>query len=188
MTLQLPFKRYLVCSCLHRTGAIHIGDRILAINSNSLKGKPLSEAIHLLQMAGESVTLKIKKQGECECWHAHLRQMALYLYTTGQRAELTSHIKPYKLKACAVFFIIIDDLGCIVKGLFELFTFWVLNSPTCFCVLLKFELFIIFLKHYCLIMSQTFDWHILSLLLSLLLSLSPINSHTTVHLGSSKKQ
>uniref|UniRef100_A0A674A5I8 Glutamate receptor interacting protein 1 n=1 Tax=Salmo trutta TaxID=8032 RepID=A0A674A5I8_SALTR len=47
-----------------RTGAIHIGDRILAINCNSLKGKPLSEAIHLLQMAGESVTLKIKKQGE----------------------------------------------------------------------------------------------------------------------------
>uniref|UniRef100_A0A8C1IMS1 Glutamate receptor interacting protein 1 n=1 Tax=Cyprinus carpio TaxID=7962 RepID=A0A8C1IMS1_CYPCA len=47
-----------------RTGAIHIGDRILAINSNSLKGKPLSEAIHLLQMAGESVILKIKKQGE----------------------------------------------------------------------------------------------------------------------------
>ncbi|XP_073507843.1 glutamate receptor-interacting protein 1 isoform X7 [Phyllobates terribilis] len=45
-----------------RTGAIHIGDRILAINCNSLKGKPLSEAIHLLQMAGETVTLKIKKQ------------------------------------------------------------------------------------------------------------------------------
>ncbi|KAM6954633.1 glutamate receptor-interacting protein 1 isoform 2-T2 [Aplochiton taeniatus] len=47
-----------------RTGAIHVGDRILAINSSSLKGKPLSEAIHLLQMAGETVTLKIKKQGE----------------------------------------------------------------------------------------------------------------------------
>ncbi|KAM9313147.1 glutamate receptor-interacting protein 1 [Gastrophryne carolinensis] len=45
-----------------RTGAIHVGDRILAINSNSLKGKPLSEAIHLLQMAGETVTLRIKKQ------------------------------------------------------------------------------------------------------------------------------
>ncbi|XP_058488025.1 glutamate receptor-interacting protein 2 isoform X2 [Solea solea] len=44
-----------------RTGAIHVGDRILAINSVSLKGKPLSEAIHLLQMAGETVTLKIKK-------------------------------------------------------------------------------------------------------------------------------
>uniref|UniRef100_A0A8C1W6X9 Glutamate receptor interacting protein 1 n=1 Tax=Cyprinus carpio TaxID=7962 RepID=A0A8C1W6X9_CYPCA len=53
-------------SPLVQTGAIHIGDRILAINSNSLKGKPLSEAIHLLQMAGESVILKIKKQGECE--------------------------------------------------------------------------------------------------------------------------
>ncbi|KAJ8359046.1 hypothetical protein SKAU_G00155710 [Synaphobranchus kaupii] len=45
-----------------RTGAIHIGDRILAINSVSLKGKPLSEAIHHLQVAGETVTLKIKKQ------------------------------------------------------------------------------------------------------------------------------
>uniref|UniRef100_A0A672RHS2 Glutamate receptor-interacting protein 1-like n=1 Tax=Sinocyclocheilus grahami TaxID=75366 RepID=A0A672RHS2_SINGR len=65
LQLQTPHGlSYLVCSCLHRTGAIHIGDRILAINSNSLKGKPLSEAIHLLQMAGESVTLKIKKQGE----------------------------------------------------------------------------------------------------------------------------
>uniref|UniRef100_A0A803T9W7 Glutamate receptor interacting protein 1 n=1 Tax=Anolis carolinensis TaxID=28377 RepID=A0A803T9W7_ANOCA len=50
-----------------RTGAIHIGDRILAINSSSLKGKPLSEAIHLLQMAGETVTLKIKKQTDGEC-------------------------------------------------------------------------------------------------------------------------
>nr|XP_025872714.1 glutamate receptor-interacting protein 2 isoform X4 [Vulpes vulpes] len=45
-----------------RTGAIHVGDRILAINSVSLKGRPLSEAIHLLQVAGETVTLKIKKQ------------------------------------------------------------------------------------------------------------------------------
>lgn len=41
-----------------------MGDRILAINSSSLKGKPLSEAISLLQQAGETVTLKIKKQGE----------------------------------------------------------------------------------------------------------------------------
>ncbi|XP_047390905.1 glutamate receptor-interacting protein 2 isoform X1 [Sciurus carolinensis] len=45
-----------------RTGAIHVGDRILAINSVSLKGRRLSEAIHLLQVAGETVTLKIKKQ------------------------------------------------------------------------------------------------------------------------------
>uniref|UniRef100_A0A3B4F2B6 Glutamate receptor-interacting protein 2-like n=1 Tax=Pundamilia nyererei TaxID=303518 RepID=A0A3B4F2B6_9CICH len=50
-----------------RTGAIHIGDRVLAINGVSLKGKPLSEAIHLLQMAGESVTLKIKKQADPHC-------------------------------------------------------------------------------------------------------------------------
>ncbi|XP_076776437.1 glutamate receptor-interacting protein 1 isoform X3 [Arvicanthis niloticus] len=49
-----------------RTGAIHTGDRILAINSSSLKGKPLSEAIHLLQMAGETVTLKIKKQTDAQ--------------------------------------------------------------------------------------------------------------------------
>lgn len=53
---------YVMFSCVCRTGAIHVGDRILAINSISLKGKPLSEAIHLLQMAGETVTLKIKKQ------------------------------------------------------------------------------------------------------------------------------
>uniref|UniRef100_A0A8C9VW63 Glutamate receptor interacting protein 2 n=1 Tax=Scleropages formosus TaxID=113540 RepID=A0A8C9VW63_SCLFO len=50
-----------------RTGAIHVGDRILAINNVSLKGKPLSEAIHLLQMAGETVTLKIKKQVDSKC-------------------------------------------------------------------------------------------------------------------------
>lgn len=54
----------LICALwpLLRTGAIHVGDRILAINSVSLKGRPLSEAIHLLQVAGETVTLKIKKQ------------------------------------------------------------------------------------------------------------------------------
>lgn len=56
-----------IFSCVSRTGAIHVGDRILAINSVSLKGKPLSEAIHLLQMAGETVTLKIKKQLDSKC-------------------------------------------------------------------------------------------------------------------------
>lgn len=55
---------FLFCVADCRTGAIHVGDRILAINSSSLKGKPLSEAISLLQQAGETVTLKIKKQGE----------------------------------------------------------------------------------------------------------------------------
>lgn len=58
--------------CSHRTGAIHVGDRILAINSVSLKGKPLSEAIHLLQMAGETVTLKIKKQTDSTSHHTLL--------------------------------------------------------------------------------------------------------------------
>lgn len=60
--IQISTSVPLCISYLCRTGAIHVGDRILAINSVSLKGKPLSEAIHLLQMAGETVTLKIKKQ------------------------------------------------------------------------------------------------------------------------------
>ncbi|XP_023221786.1 glutamate receptor-interacting protein 1-like isoform X2 [Centruroides sculpturatus] len=45
-----------------RTGAIHIGDRLLAINGQSLCGKPLSEAITLLQNSDDSVTLKISKR------------------------------------------------------------------------------------------------------------------------------
>uniref|UniRef100_A0A3B1JLV7 Glutamate receptor interacting protein 2a n=1 Tax=Astyanax mexicanus TaxID=7994 RepID=A0A3B1JLV7_ASTMX len=62
-----PFNPILISSLTrnglaHRTGALHIGDRVLAINSMSLKGKPLSEAIHLLQTAGDTVTLKIKKR------------------------------------------------------------------------------------------------------------------------------
>uniref|UniRef100_A0A8C6MJS8 Glutamate receptor interacting protein 2 n=1 Tax=Nothobranchius furzeri TaxID=105023 RepID=A0A8C6MJS8_NOTFU len=62
-----------------RTGAIHVGDRILAINSVSLKGKPLSEAIHLLQMAGETVTLKIKKQLDSD---VYLTNKLSELYST----------------------------------------------------------------------------------------------------------
>ncbi|XP_060036611.1 glutamate receptor-interacting protein 2 isoform X2 [Erinaceus europaeus] len=45
-----------------RTGAIHVGDRIMAINGVSLKGQPLSQAIRLLQAAGDTVTLRIRKQ------------------------------------------------------------------------------------------------------------------------------
>ncbi|KAM9475063.1 glutamate receptor-interacting protein 2a isoform 2-T2 [Clarias gariepinus] len=64
-----PFNPILISSLTrnglaHRTGALHVGDRVLAINHVSLKGKPLSEAIHLLQTAGDSVTLKIKKRTE----------------------------------------------------------------------------------------------------------------------------
>ncbi|XP_051509429.1 glutamate receptor-interacting protein 2a isoform X3 [Myxocyprinus asiaticus] len=64
-----PFNPILISSLTRnglaqRTGALHIGDRVLAINNMSLKGKPLSEAIHLLQTAGDTVTLKIKKRSD----------------------------------------------------------------------------------------------------------------------------
>jgi hypothetical protein len=38
-----------------------VGDRLLAINGESLRGKPLSEAIALLQNSGDTVTLKIAR-------------------------------------------------------------------------------------------------------------------------------
>jgi hypothetical protein len=38
-----------------------MGDRLLAINGESLRGKPLSEAIALLQSSGDTVTLKIAR-------------------------------------------------------------------------------------------------------------------------------
>ncbi|XP_023709883.1 glutamate receptor-interacting protein 1 isoform X4 [Cryptotermes secundus] len=44
-----------------QTGALHVGDRLLAINGESLRGKPLSEAIGLLQSSGDTVTLKIAR-------------------------------------------------------------------------------------------------------------------------------
>nr|XP_045595097.1 glutamate receptor-interacting protein 2-like isoform X2 [Procambarus clarkii] len=47
-----------------RTGAIHVGDRLLAINGASLRGKPLSEAILMLQNSGDTVTLKISRPRE----------------------------------------------------------------------------------------------------------------------------
>uniref|UniRef100_A0A8U8C7D8 Uncharacterized protein n=1 Tax=Geospiza parvula TaxID=87175 RepID=A0A8U8C7D8_GEOPR len=76
-----------------RTGAIHVGDRILAINNVSLKGKPLSEAIHLLQMAGETVTLKIKKQTESELrsWSGSINEVS------DPEDELTDSQKTSKL-------------------------------------------------------------------------------------------
>ncbi|XP_067683698.1 glutamate receptor-interacting protein 1-like isoform X1 [Haliotis asinina] len=44
-----------------KTGAIHIGDRLLAINGKLTRAKPLSVAINMLQMAGDVVTLKIAR-------------------------------------------------------------------------------------------------------------------------------
>ncbi|XP_075330830.1 glutamate receptor-interacting protein 2-like isoform X3 [Odontesthes bonariensis] len=77
-----------------RTGAIHIGDRVLAISGVSLKGKPLSEAIHLLQMAGESVTLKIKKQADySECRRPTDREA---LFLSDPEDELTDSQKTSK--------------------------------------------------------------------------------------------
>ncbi|XP_076776451.1 glutamate receptor-interacting protein 1 isoform X17 [Arvicanthis niloticus] len=78
-----------------RTGAIHTGDRILAINSSSLKGKPLSEAIHLLQMAGETVTLKIKKQTDGSTFQTSGYNYSTYDWRSPkQRASLSPVPKP----------------------------------------------------------------------------------------------
>uniref|UniRef100_A0AAZ3QLH0 PDZ domain-containing protein n=1 Tax=Oncorhynchus tshawytscha TaxID=74940 RepID=A0AAZ3QLH0_ONCTS len=82
-----------------RTGAIHVGDRILAINSVSLKGKPLSEAIHLLQMAGETVTLKIKKQVDSVCFPSpgYQGKMENDLTDTEDVSDMTDSQKTNKL-------------------------------------------------------------------------------------------
>jgi C-terminal processing protease CtpA/Prc len=45
----------------HRTGALKVGDRIMAINGQSLFGKTLRDAVFMLQNAGDTVTLKISK-------------------------------------------------------------------------------------------------------------------------------
>ncbi|KFD66740.1 hypothetical protein M514_06839, partial [Trichuris suis] len=42
-----------------KTAAIHVGDRLLAINNISLERQPLQEVLHLLQQAGDTVVLKI---------------------------------------------------------------------------------------------------------------------------------
>ncbi|XP_033115491.1 glutamate receptor-interacting protein 2-like [Anneissia japonica] len=46
-----------------RTGAIHVGDRILAINGITLRGQTLTNAIHLLKTSGDRVHLKISRSG-----------------------------------------------------------------------------------------------------------------------------
>ncbi|XP_041347571.1 glutamate receptor-interacting protein 1-like [Gigantopelta aegis] len=44
-----------------KTGAIHVGDNLLAINGKMTRGKRLSEAIRMLQTAGDIVVLKIAR-------------------------------------------------------------------------------------------------------------------------------
>ena len=55
---------YIYCSYwydLHSTGALKVGDRVMAINGQSLFGKTLRDAVFLLKNAGDTVTLKISK-------------------------------------------------------------------------------------------------------------------------------
>ena len=44
-----------------RTGAIKVGDRIIAINGESLLTKTIDDASWILRNAGNTVTLKISK-------------------------------------------------------------------------------------------------------------------------------
>lgn len=44
-----------------RTGAIQVGDRLLAINGNTTSGRSLDEATAMLQICGDLVTLKIAR-------------------------------------------------------------------------------------------------------------------------------
>ena len=44
-----------------RTGAIKVGDRIIAINGESLLTKNIEDAFRILKSAGDTVTLKISK-------------------------------------------------------------------------------------------------------------------------------
>ena len=46
---------------VHRTGALKVGDRILAINNESMFEKTLPSAVRILQSVGDQVTLKISK-------------------------------------------------------------------------------------------------------------------------------
>lgn len=78
LTVYAYCKSMFLCIYTHRTGALHVGDRILAINNVSLKGKPLSEAIQLLQTAGETVTLKIKKRAHRE-YHSSINGLLCLL-------------------------------------------------------------------------------------------------------------
>uniref|UniRef100_A0A1I7YQU2 Glutamate receptor-interacting protein 1 n=1 Tax=Steinernema glaseri TaxID=37863 RepID=A0A1I7YQU2_9BILA len=44
-----------------RTGALHAGDRILAINGESIKGKKVTDAMRILQQSTEVVTIKVSR-------------------------------------------------------------------------------------------------------------------------------
>ncbi|XP_069141413.1 glutamate receptor-interacting protein 1-like isoform X2 [Argopecten irradians] len=47
-----------------RTAAIHIGDRLLAINGTTTRARTLTDATHMLQNAGDQVNLRIARPAE----------------------------------------------------------------------------------------------------------------------------
>ena len=64
-----------------RTGALHAGDRLLAINGRSLQGKLLSEAIEILQNSGDIVTLKIGKSSASKSVFFRLQFLNIFTFT-----------------------------------------------------------------------------------------------------------
>ncbi|XP_074644562.1 glutamate receptor-interacting protein 1-like isoform X2 [Tubulanus polymorphus] len=47
-----------------RSGSLFIGDRLLAINDKSLRGRPLSDAMSMLQTAGDFISLRVARTAE----------------------------------------------------------------------------------------------------------------------------
>ena len=66
---------------MKRSGAVLVGDRLLAINEVTLRGKPLWKAFELLRTSGDTVKLLIKRslaatsakssQGKAPCNRFH---------------------------------------------------------------------------------------------------------------------
>lgn len=56
--LPLFYTAFLFC----RTGALHVGDRIVAINGESLEGKRIAQVTQLLQNSKEPVSIRICRQ------------------------------------------------------------------------------------------------------------------------------
>ena len=58
----LPLIFTLISTLIFRSGAVRVGDRLLAINEITLRGKPLWKAFELLRTAGDIVKLLIKRE------------------------------------------------------------------------------------------------------------------------------
>ena len=75
---------------MYRTGTLKVGDRILAINGESLYNKTVPEAVRMLNSAGDVVNLKISKATRR---HSELNLMYVYHLITHSLVSF-SHI-PY---------------------------------------------------------------------------------------------